>query len=407
MRDFLHRHVWQSLPRSARRALFFASTRTLAPPISAGAIPCEPIIVAGSFRAATGLGQSARLCYEAFLASGINVCAVDLTAALGQPIDYPNYTIVDGRHLTGAGTLILHVNSPFVPFALLRLGRPFIEGKWVIGFWHWELPRAAPDLQHGVSRVHEIWTPSQFTATAIRGISKGKTVRVLPHPVALAFRDEPRKVDTRGSSITALCAFNMASGFVRKNPLASIAAFKAAFGNNPKARLLLKVSHAQSYPDGRRAILAAIGDMPNVTLIDRLVDEEAMNSLFDQTDVVMSLHRSEGFGLVVAEAMLNSVPALSTDWSGTTDFLTTVTGVPIKYRLIPAIDPQGDYDQPSQLWADANIEDAAMKLSQLRDPAIRQAIGEAARADAVKRFSAKAYVECALEYIKRPLQLVS
>jgi glycosyltransferase involved in cell wall biosynthesis len=403
MKAFLHRQVWQRLPKGPRRALLFSATRALAPRVSADARPCEPIVVAGPLRTATGLGRSAQLCYEAFRACGVRAYAVDLTSALGYPVDIPDYAFEDGRSVTGAGTLILHVNSPFVPLALLRLGRPLVEGKWVIGYWHWELLQAPADWRHGVSRIHEIWTPSRFTASAVKSVVGTKPIRILPHPVALGVQSAPRD-RAAGLGLTAMVAFNMASGFARKNPLASIAAFKAAFGNDPQNRLVVKVAHAESYPDGHHALQAAIDGMANGILIDRMIDDASMKALYAQTDVVMSLHRSEGFGLVVAESMLSALPVLSTDWSATTDFLTTETGVPVNYRLVPAIDPQGQYHQPLQQWADADIEDAAAKLVALRSPLRRRAIGEAAQGDAAKRFSAHAYVKRAFEWIGRPSQ---
>ena len=401
MKDFLHRYFWQNLSREFRRSLLFTATRSLAPSISPDAGPCEPIIVAGAFKTASGLGQSARLCYEAFRACGVQVYGIDLTSALRQPIDYPDYHLADGRGVAGPGTLILHVNSPFVPLALLMLGRPVTQGKWTIGYWHWELPRATAEWRHGVSRVHEIWTPSHFTAAAMMPISDGKPIRILPHPVALGYQLPPHRPGASDGSMTALMVFNMASGFERKNPLAAIAAFKAAFGSDPKAQMVIKVVHAECYPVGHRALLEATGSIPNVTLIDRMIDEAAMKSLYDRTDVVMSLHRSEGFGLVVAEAMLSGLPALSTNWSSTTDFLTPSTGVPVGYKLVPAIDPQASYHDPSQLWAEADVEDAAAKLIGLRDPALRQDIGEAAQAAAVRMFSPQTYVDQAFTWIRR------
>ena len=399
MAGLLHRQLWQRLPRGSRRELLFAATRMLAPAISADATPCEPIIIAGPLRTATGLGQSTRLCYEAFRACGVRVYGIDLTSALGQSTDFPDYAFVDGRGVMGAGTLIIHVNSPFIPLALLKLGRTFVEGKWIIGYWHWELPRAPSDWRHGISRVHEIWTPSRFTAAAVENVAGKTLIRVLPHPVALGVRIVPRKHPPLNRSVTALVAFNMASGFNRKNPLASIAAFKMAFGNDSQAKLIVKVVHSDSYPDGRRALYAAIEGMTNVKLIDGTIDAAAMNDLYRRVDIVMSLHRSEGFGLVVAEAMLNSLPALSTDWSSTTDFLTSETGVPIKYCLVPAVDPQSSYHEPTVQWADADVEYAATKLEALRDPALRRAIGEVAQLDALKRFAAEAYVEAAFQWI--------
>jgi glycosyltransferase involved in cell wall biosynthesis len=358
--------------------------------------------VAGALTTTSGLGHSARLCYEAFRACGVEAYGIDLTAALGQPADRTDFTFADGRALRGAGTLIIHVNSPLLPLALLALGRGVVEGKWVTGYWHWELPQAPEEWRPGASYVHEVWTPSRFTASAVAHVAGPLQLRVLPQPVALGFQRATTKAIGASGGLRGLISFDMASSFARKNPLAAIAAFEKAFGQSREVRLVVKVTHSDTYPEGARALRQAVDALPNATLIDRTIGYAEIQELYAQTDVVISLHRSEGFGLVVAEAMLSGRPAVSTDWSSTAEFLTPETGVPVNYRLVSAVDLQGEYNYPAQSWAEADIEDAAEKLSALADPARRRAIGEAAQTDAYRRFSAQNYVERAFDSLGQP-----
>ena len=153
----------------------------------------------------------------------------------------------------------------------------------------------------------------------------------------------------------------MASGFTRKNPLAAIEAFKLAFGNDPACRLVIKAANMNLYAEGHRALIAAASSAPNI----QLSDNGDLAELYASCDAVISTHRSEGFGLVIAEAMLRGLPVLATDWSGSIDFLTPENGFPISYSLVPAVDPQGTYDQPSLMWAGVNTRDAASKLRAL------------------------------------------
>ena len=112
--------------------------------------------------------------------------------------------------------------------------------------------------------------------------------------------------------------------------------------------------------------------------------------------MLISLHRSEGFGLTLAEAMLRGLPVIATNWSGNVDFLTGDTGIPVPYRLVPAQDPQGTYQHPDLRWADADIDAAAAALRRLRaNPALRRALGEAAAAFGVKVWSGAAYAATA------------
>ena len=118
-----------------------------------------------------------------------------------------------------------------------------------------------------------------------------------------------------------------------------------------------------------------------------------IDALYADSDVVISLHRSEGFGLILAEAMMRGLPVIATDWSGNVDFVTAETGIPIPYRLIPASDPQSaTYDQPGTVWADADVEAAADALRRLRRaPDLARHLGRAAAALAAREWSSQRY----------------
>jgi glycosyltransferase involved in cell wall biosynthesis len=123
-----------------------------------------------------------------------------------------------------------------------------------------------------------------------------------------------------------------------------------------------------------------------------------MDGLYERADVVMSLHRAEGLGLPVAEGMLRGLPVIATDWSGSADFLTSETGIPVDYTLVPVNDPQGKYPHADMRWAEADIPAAAAALQALRaDSAWRQRLGAAAAAHAADFFHPKHYVRSVME----------
>jgi glycosyltransferase involved in cell wall biosynthesis len=127
-------------------------------------------------------------------------------------------------------------------------------------------------------------------------------------------------------------------------------------------------------------------------LSDAFLDQEGLDALYADADAVISLHRSEGFGLVVAEALLRGLPVVATGWSGSTDFLSETTGMPIGYDLVPAVDPQHTYDFPETVWAEPDIAEAARALRRLRtDPEGARELGARAAAFAASAFGAAAY----------------
>lgn len=384
MKGWAHRRLWQRLPQHSRRRILYRVAGTLAPrPGPRPARAVEPIYVAGALTTASGLGQGARLCLETLGAAGWDVRGIDLSAALMQDARIADYAVPGTGAAAGPGTIILHVSGFTTALALLHLGRRRLAGKTIIGYWAWELPDLPPDWVAGLDYLHEVWVPSRFTAAAVQRHTR-LPVRVVPHPVPAVPADAPA-ADAR--ALTVLVAFDMRSGFARKNPLAAIAAFRQAFGDDPEVRLIVKVSQADAHPPGWAALQQAVAGAGNITLHNGVLDAAGMARLLESADIVLSLHRAEGFGLVLAEAMQHGKPVVATGWSGNTDFLSAQNGCPVACRLVPAEDPQGSYHYPGQLWAEPDVADAARQLAALRDPARRQLLGRKARADARRFFS--------------------
>lgn len=395
-----HRHVWQRLPRNARRAALLRGSAWLAPRVTAGAKAVAPVIVAGPLRSASGLGEGARICHDALKQAGLSVYGIDLTRALFYDEDRADFDFEDGRNLIGTGSLFLHVGGPLVPLALLHLGRAVVKDKRIVAHWVWELPRMPEDWRLGVPFVHEIWTPSRFAAEAISTITGDRPVHILPHPM-VPQAGGPRPEATRdGRPFTALVILNIASSFERKNPCAAIRAFRQAFGDDPAARLIVKFANASAYPKAVQLMKEAAGGASNVAFIGEMLDFAGVEALYAESDVVMSLHRAEGFGLVVAEGMLRGLPVIATDWSGNTDFMTRETGMPVGYKLVPAHDPQNTYEHPDMCWADADVDQAAEALRTLRaDPDLRRNLGLAAQTHATRFLSQEAYGERAAKLL--------
>jgi glycosyltransferase involved in cell wall biosynthesis len=129
--------------------------------------------------------------------------------------------------------------------------------------------------------------------------------------------------------------------------------------------------------------------MPNVRFDTRTLARDDAHAVMAACDIVLSLHRSEGFGLVPAEAMLLEKPVVATAWSGPVDFIDSAWAIPVPARLVPAVDPRGVFQAPGAVWADPDVGEAAAALQRLaEDPGLRRRLGLAARSAAMGRLGA-------------------
>jgi glycosyltransferase involved in cell wall biosynthesis len=383
----LHR-LWRVLPADARRRWLARGTAALAPgPDRIPPAAQHGVIVAGELARASGLGEGARLMLAGLAELGVPSWSV--RAGLRLPGEAEDVPVAASDAPPRGAPLVLHVNAPHVAAALLRLPRGFLRGRRVIGCWAWELPVAPPDWATGVRFVHEVWVPSRFTAAALEPLLPGR-VRVVPYCVA-SRPPAPSALDRQAfglpmEAVVTLCSFSLASSFERKNPLAAIAAHRAAFGDRTDRILVMKIGHAGHFgPDLQRLRDAAAG-AANIRFETRTLPLADNHALTACADIVLSLHRSEGFGLVPAEGMLLGRAVVLTNWSGNTDFTDAETAALVPYRLVPAIDPRGVFQAPGAVWAEANVDAAATHLRHLADdPAYRTALGARAQIAARQR----------------------
>lgn len=381
---FLHQQIWRRLPLSARRAAFARISAWRAPKITPRAKAKEPIIIVGMLRQASGLGDAARKSHDALKAAGLRVYGIDVTGTLMHEANHAGFAFEDGRELLGAGTVILHASGPVVPLVMTSLGKRFVRGKRIMAHWFWELPALPENWRPALPYLHDICASTRFVADAIRPMVGSRPVHVVSYPLGPeAIR--PVRRDHAGP-FTAFVAFNFASNFTRKNPCAAIRAFRLAFGDDPDVRLIVKYLNEATWPEGGAMMQRAAEGASNIVMNNQVLDDAGVDALYRQADVVLSLHRAEGLGLTVAEAMMRGLPVIATNWSGNTDFFTAEAGFPVGFKLVPIEDPQKNYDgagihwkdPANAVWADADIEEAAAALRSLRaDGRLRETLGAA------------------------------
>ncbi|MBU8544284.1 MULTISPECIES: glycosyltransferase [Roseomonadaceae] len=368
----LIQRAWGLLPRRLRREALFSLMALRAPAVAQPAPSGEgPLTHAGYFSAMSGLGTAARRLQSGLVARGLDASPADLTLALRQgPVQ--GVAVASPDVAPGPGTLLVHVNGPMLPWALAVLGRQAVAGKRVIAVWNWELPVLPADWQRGFACCHEIWAASRFTAAAF---GDRVPVRVVPYPVQPV---APRAMDRAAfglpaEAFIALQIFDAASSIARKNPAASIAAHWAAFGDDPNHLLVLKVHNTARAGEAWHEVAQMAATRPNVRVLDAPMAEGELSALILACDVLLSLHRAEGFGFTMAEALALGRPVVATAWSGNLDFMDAPGAHQVPCRLVPAADLQATYDIPGANWAEPDIGMAARLLRDIAaDPALRR-----------------------------------
>lgn len=401
------RPAWRLLPQRLRRHLFRIGTRLLAPlpPPEADVRP-GPAAVVGMLTSTTGLGHGARLCLDALHRAGFEVRHGDMSRALSAQ-DLPSADF-PGRPAGGGegGLLIVHLNPHVLPFAMMVLGKARLRAKRVVGYWAWELPAVPPRWKRTFRFVHEIWVPSRFTAEAF-GTHPDPPIRVVPHPVVRPRPPRQTRADLGlpEEPFLALTMFHMGSGYARKNPVGAVRAFRAAFGARPDVMLVVKVVGGDDVPWAMEDLRRAIGGAPNIRIVTDRLPQAGMDSLMHHADVILSLHRAEGFGLPLAQGMMLGKPVIATGWSGNTDFMSAGNSILVDYELVPVRDPQGSYPEGDQKWAEPDTEQAADWLVRLAEsPDLGREIGRAAAEFAATRFSLSSYLDAigpSLELVRR------
>lgn len=326
----------------------------------------------GYFRAETGVGEGARRSALALRAAGIDVhtFAVGTQGVFKETIDWPE----DGPATPPRRIALMHVNADQLPLLGKFIDPHRLQGSYQIGYWAWELPRFPEVWAPAFDLVDEIWTPSGFTADAIR-IRTKKPVRVIPHPAAngvSAVADRARFGLPEGR-LAVFANLDLNSYIARKNPAAAVAAFREAFPDAPGSPVLILKTHGGRHvEEARRRIRELVDGAANIVVIDQVLPAADLAVLQASADVYLSLHRAEGFGLGIAEFMALGKPVVVTGYSGNMDFTDETTAAIVGYDLVPV----GPSDYPhgeGAEWAEPRRGDAVRALKELAASAERRA----------------------------------
>lgn len=330
------------------------------------AVPAEPsaperrfgVNVVGYLRAELGVAEVARQ-----IIGGLDHAAVPVhPVALSVPSSRQDHHFVAANDLGAPFPLsIVCVNADMVPSFAEQAGERFFAGRKTVGVWWWELASFPSEFTAAFEHVDEVWVGSQFIADALAAVSP---VPVLRMPLALQWPEvTPLRPGEYGwpSGFTFLFSYDYNSLFERKNPLAVIEAHRRAFAPDEGAALVLKSINHDRHPELHERVVEAAADRADIHLIDAYLPVKDKDRLMASGDCYVSLHRSEGFGLTMAEAMWHGKPVIATGYSGNLDFVDERTGWLVDHRLVDVGSGSDPYPADAQ-WAEPDVDDAARKM---------------------------------------------
>lgn len=349
--------------------------------------PVDGVNVVGYLRNESGLGAAARGYVRALRSLGVPVALRDVSELSVNRSGDGSLSGGDGECRYGVNLVVVNADQAFR--VADYLGEDFFRDRYNIGAWFWELPHFPEEWHDRFALYDEIWVGSSFIMNTLAPVSPVPVVRVPP----VVWPPEPsdrhrgrRRLGLAEDTFLFAFAFDFHSYFERKNPLAVVEAFRTAFHPSEPVHLAVKCVNPQ-FDSKRFADLKAAAQGHRISIHEGYWSAEEMRDLMAACDAYVSLHRSEGAGLTISDAMALGKPVIATDWSGNTDFMGVGNSYPVRYRLVRLDRDVGPY-RAGETWAEPSVEHAAelmRRVFESRDEALRT--GEAARRDIEELFS--------------------
>ncbi|WP_338115844.1 glycosyltransferase [Paenibacillus monticola] len=322
----------------------------------------------GYSRAEMGIGESCRIAARSMSAVdipfgiinfiGTNSASMNDDTWVQKEIREPKYNLN-----------IFHINAEQMIEIYAHYGNSIFKDRYNIGYWHWELPDFPDEWKESFNLVDEIWAPSTFVVDSIAMKSPVPVVKI-PHSIEVRISNKRDRsyFQLPEHTFLFLSMYDLKSYQDRKNPQASIKAFQLAFlPDDQSVGLVIKVNSAQQQRSSELDELhSLIGNYKNIYLIEKTLSRNDTNALISVTDSYISLHRSEGFGLGLAEAMYLGKPVIGTNWSSNIDFMNHSNSCLVDYNLVQLNHDHGPY-KAYQYWADPDVEHASRYMRKLCD----------------------------------------
>lgn len=364
------------------------------------------VLLIGHEGSGTGLGRNFHMLQRALKQEGLVVSTLHYEVA---PKVFAEELKAWRDRCRSKPVAIAAINAQDIPALFVRDRHNVLDGCHVAGFFLWETSQV-PRVQHlGIRLVDEIWTPTKYVADVYSPFSEVHVVGK-----GLFSREAWPQISQlpQGGIVRFLTVFDFHSSIERKNPFASVLAFQRAFPSEQNVELVIKASNVNPQHPGNASgqwekLCAAAEADKRIRLITMRYTEAQMRQLMRSTSCVVSLHRSEGFGYVLSDAIAHGLPVVATAYSGNTDFCDSETSFPVSYRLVPVKSHGAHWESEGAEWAEPDIDSAAAQMRRVYSDypeALRRAA--IARRQILERYSTEGFaatIRARLNALQKPV----
>lgn len=303
----------------------------------------------GPIHTEDGIGEAARLTLKCFQSLGLKIAINPLPRPVARGGEEKETNISMPYDIN-----YFHFSSRWVEYYFDLIGYEVLSGKYNIAHWLTEVSNYPDNWAKNHVFFDEIWTASSFCQDSISMKIQIPTI-LIPYPILGA-----KKNNYVNSQLNFLVMANMYSDIERKNVLTAISAFLQAFPNEKNVHMVVKISNSDVDISYMNEIIKLIGADNRFTLMDEFISRKEVEELFCKADVYVSLHRAEGFGLTLGEAMLQGTPVITTAYSGNMDFCNQFNCFLVEYDMVKVGEERLRY-QADDVWAEPRL-DSAIKM---------------------------------------------
>jgi glycosyltransferase involved in cell wall biosynthesis len=327
----------------------------------------DNIAVIGYITAETGLGESVRGIIRSMDMANYATHLYDISGHYARSMDKEfSSRICDGSGpIPKYKTCLLHVNADQVPHILREMPGSLLKlAEYRIGYWYWETETLPHGQAAAANYFDELWVATEFVREALISSGVKIPVRVIP-PALSALPEAPfdrSYFKLPEDRPICMSVFDATSFLGRKNPIAVIQSIKEIYDNEDDIKPLL-VLKTTNLKDSNREELLRLASPVDLRIINKYLSREETLSLVGLADCFISLHRAEGLGLSLIDAMRLGTPLVSTDYSGPKDFANDDTALLVPWEYCQASWDDGPYY--GSTWAEPNIKVAAQKIKKV------------------------------------------